>query len=216
MPFTHLHVHSTYSDGLANPFDLMRQAQALGCSSLALTDHNSRDGHGAFLAAAQCYPVHPLLGAELRVHATLGHGHMVVLSTNSDEYSRLRFLIRRKKQIRLGDLRACGIVTSGCLGGVTARLLRRVFSLFSCFRLQRPPLAGWSAVCTRVALTYAAAVVIGLAAQQAGRPDLIRSPKRVLAHTWEGLLDEGVSVNGACCPDHVTGRSLSTVVATCE
>jgi hypothetical protein len=37
-----------------------------------------------------------------------------------------------------------------------------------------------------VALTYAASVVVGLAAQQAGRPDLIRSPKRVLAHLWEG------------------------------
>ena len=38
-------------------------------------------------------------------------------------------------------------------------------------------------------LTYAATIVVGLAAQQAGRPDLIRSPKRVLAHTWEGLLE---------------------------
>ena len=38
----------------------------------------------------------------------------------------------------------------------------------------------------RVALAYTAAIVVGLAAQQAGRPDLIRSPKRVLAHLWEG------------------------------
>jgi len=30
-------------------------------------------------------------------------------------------------------------------------------------------------------------IIVALAAQQAGRPDLIRSPKRVLAHTWEGL-----------------------------
>jgi hypothetical protein len=37
-------------------------------------------------------------------------------------------------------------------------------------------------------LTYAGTIVVGLAAHQAGRPDLIRSPKRVLAHTWEGLL----------------------------
>jgi len=65
----------------------------------------------------------------------------------------------------------------------------RVFSLFGRFRLQRPPLAGWSAITARVMLTYAATLVVGLAAQQAGRPDLIRSPKRVLAHTWEGLLD---------------------------
>jgi hypothetical protein len=63
-----------------------------------------------------------------------------------------------------------------------------LFSLFSLFRLQRPPLAGWSAIASRVALTYAATVVVGLAAHQAGRPDLIRSPKRVLAHLWEGLL----------------------------
>jgi len=70
------------------------------------------------------------------------------------------------------------------LGKRTAieRFFGRVF-LF--FRLQRPPLSGWSAVTTRVTLTYAASVIVGLAAQQAGRSDLIRSPKRVLAHTWE-------------------------------
>src|SRR5258706_3969767 len=66
------------------------------------------------------------------------------------------------------------------------RFFGRVFSLFSPFRLQRPPLAGWSAVATQVALTYAATVVVGLAAHRAGRPDLVRSPKRVLAHSWEG------------------------------
>jgi transposase len=66
------------------------------------------------------------------------------------------------------------------------RFFGRVFSLFSYFRLQRPPLGGWSAVATHVALTYAATVVVGLAAHQAGRPDLIRSPKQVPAHTWEG------------------------------
>jgi hypothetical protein len=69
------------------------------------------------------------------------------------------------------------------------RFFGRVFSLFGLFLLQRPPLAGWSAVTARVALTYATTVVVGLAAQQAGRLDLIRSPKRVLAHTWHGLLE---------------------------
>ena len=64
------------------------------------------------------------------------------------------------------------------------RFFGRVF-LF--FHLQRPPLCGWSAITTRVALTYTASIVVGLAAHQAGRPDLIRSPKRVLAHTWEGF-----------------------------
>jgi len=64
------------------------------------------------------------------------------------------------------------------------RFFGRVF-LF--FHLQRPPLAGWSTLVRQVALTYTAAIIVALAAQQAGRPDLIRSPKRVLAHTWEGF-----------------------------
>lgn len=62
------------------------------------------------------------------------------------------------------------------------RFFGRVF-LF--FHLQRPPLVGWSEVASQVALTYTASVIVGLAAQQASRPDLIRSPKRVLAHLWE-------------------------------
>ena len=56
------------------------------------------------------------------------------------------------------------------------------------FRLQRPPLVGWTALTQRVALTYTASIIVGLAAHHAGRPDLVRSPKRVLAHDWEGLL----------------------------
>jgi transposase len=64
------------------------------------------------------------------------------------------------------------------------RLFGRVLVFF---RVQRPPVFGWSAVETRVALTYAAVWVIALAAWQAGRPELIRSPCLVLAHVWEGM-----------------------------
>ncbi len=63
------------------------------------------------------------------------------------------------------------------------RFFGRVF-LF--FRLQRPPLTGWSSVVSQVALTYTATLIVALAAWDAQRPDLIRSPKRVLAHLWEG------------------------------
>jgi hypothetical protein len=51
----------------------------------------------------------------------------------------------------------------------------------------RPLVFGWSAVETHVALTYAAVWGIALAAWQAGRPELIRSPRLVLAHVWERL-----------------------------
>src|SRR5579885_2361931 len=69
------------------------------------------------------------------------------------------------------------------------RAIERFFGrLFRVFPLQRPPLAGWTALTQAVALTFTATIIVALAAQQAGRPDLIRSPSRVLAHTWEGLL----------------------------
>ena len=57
--------------------------------------------------------------------------------------------------------------------------------VFLFFHLQRPPLSGWSEVASQVALTYTASLIVAMAAQQADRPDLIRSPKRVLAHLWE-------------------------------
>ena len=72
----------------------------------------------------------------------------------------------------------------GKRGGIE-RFFGRVFRFFG---LQRPPVIGWTAVVQRVALTYAATIVVALAAQQAGRPDLIRAPKRVLAYLWEGEL----------------------------
>ena len=67
------------------------------------------------------------------------------------------------------------------LGKRTA--IERFFGrLFRVFLRQRPPLAGWSAVTCAVALAFAATIIVALAAHQAGRPDLIRSPKRVRAH----------------------------------
>ena len=66
--------------------------------------------------------------------------------------------------------------------GAIERFFARVFRVFG---LQRPPVSGWTAVVQRVALTYTATLIVALAAHHQGRPDLIRSPKRVLAHLWE-------------------------------
>ena len=70
----------------------------------------------------------------------------------------------------------------GKRGGIE-RFFGRTFRFFG---LQRPPVVGWTAVVQRVALTYTAAIVVALVAHHADRPDLIRAPKRVLAHLWEG------------------------------
>jgi hypothetical protein len=46
----------------------------------------------------------------------------------------------------------------------------------------------WFLFVSQVTLTYAASVIAGLTAQYVGRPDLIRSPKRVVAHLWRRIL----------------------------
>ena len=77
--------------------------------------------------------------------------------------------------------------TADALGKRSA--IERFFGrLFRVFPLQRPPWPGWTAVTRAVALTFTATLIVALAAHHAGRPDLIRSPHRVLAHLWEGIL----------------------------
>jgi hypothetical protein len=71
------------------------------------------------------------------------------------------------------------------------RSIERFFGRVMVFiRMQRPPVFGWSAVEKRVALTYTAVWVIVLAAWQAGRPGLIRSPRLVLV-LQRHLADQG-------------------------
>lgn len=68
--------------------------------------------------------------------------------------------------------------------GSIERFFGRIFLFFP---LQRPRVVGWTALTQQVALTYTAAIVVALIAHHTGRDDLIRSPARVLAHSWEGL-----------------------------
>src|SRR5438128_7072267 len=65
------------------------------------------------------------------------------------------------------------------------RFFGRVF-LF--FHLQRPPMCGWSAIAQQVALTYTASIIVGLAAQHAGRSNLIRSRHSRLSSLLGGFM----------------------------
>ena len=51
-----LHSHSYFSDGALSPEQVVRLAAAAGVEMLALTDHDTLDGVGAFLAAAAAVP----------------------------------------------------------------------------------------------------------------------------------------------------------------
>lgn len=69
MTFTHLHVHSHYSllTALPKVDDLLRRAQELGMTSLALTDTSALYGAIEFYTHAKDYGIKPIIGAEVFV-----------------------------------------------------------------------------------------------------------------------------------------------------
>ena len=51
-----LHIHSTASDGRLSPVDIVHKAAGLGLTIIALADHDTVDGIGPALVAAQAFP----------------------------------------------------------------------------------------------------------------------------------------------------------------
>jgi 3',5'-nucleoside bisphosphate phosphatase len=72
-----LHTHSTFSDGSLTPEALVEQADAMGLSALALTDHDCTDGHTRFLAACSGRGVRGIPGVEISAEVPKGTLHML-------------------------------------------------------------------------------------------------------------------------------------------
>jgi predicted metal-dependent phosphoesterase TrpH len=60
-----LHLHSTFSDGLLSPEELVRMLKAEKVSVAALTDHDTVDGTDAFLAQCRRASIRGIAGVEL-------------------------------------------------------------------------------------------------------------------------------------------------------
>ncbi|WP_281744243.1 PHP domain-containing protein [Thermanaerovibrio acidaminovorans] len=60
-----LHLHSTFSDGTLTPHELVRLGRRSGLSVMALTDHDTMDGNGEFLAACTSQGVKGIPGVEV-------------------------------------------------------------------------------------------------------------------------------------------------------
>ncbi len=59
-----LHTHTFYSDGSLSPEELVAEAERVGLSAVALTDHNTVKGLPRFLAAGEGSPVETVPGIE--------------------------------------------------------------------------------------------------------------------------------------------------------
>jgi len=73
-----LHLHSTSSDGVCSPTELVRKAKAAGIQTIALTDHDNVDGVAGALAAGRQYGLEVIPGVELSIaHAKFSGIHML-------------------------------------------------------------------------------------------------------------------------------------------
>ena len=106
MAFTHLHVHTEYSllDGSGKIKEMVAQAKALGCDSLAITDHGAMYGVIDFYRAAKEAGIKPIIGCEIyvtngsRFDREISQGddryyHLVLLAENNQGYSNLMKIV---------------------------------------------------------------------------------------------------------------------------
>jgi predicted metal-dependent phosphoesterase TrpH len=62
-----LHLHSTYSDGVLSPTELVTEASGLGLRAIALADHDNVDGIDEAMEAGCERGVEIITGVELSV-----------------------------------------------------------------------------------------------------------------------------------------------------
>lgn len=116
-PRIDLHTHSTASDGLYSPAELMRRARAAGLSAIALTDHDTTDGIAPARAAAQPLRIQLIPGIEINTYLPQGSDEAHVLGYFMDwEQPRFQASLRtlREARVRRGErmverLRALGL-----------------------------------------------------------------------------------------------------------
>ena len=90
-----LHSHSTHSDGIYSPEELVRLAKDEGYSALSITDHDTYSAHIEAAEAARKYGIEYLPGIEFSTYAQSGENvHITAFGIDKDypqmaEYLRL-------------------------------------------------------------------------------------------------------------------------------
>jgi predicted metal-dependent phosphoesterase TrpH len=72
-----LHTHSTASDGICSPTELLHKANEVGLQILALTDHDTTDGLEEAMQAAQTLHIDLIPGIEINADAGGGEVHVL-------------------------------------------------------------------------------------------------------------------------------------------
>ena len=147
VPYAELHAHSAYSflDGASSPRELVAEAQRLGLSALAVTDHDGLYGAVQLAQAARGTGLATVFGAELSLAADHAErsglpdppgAHLLLLARGADGYrslsraigtARLRGGGKGRAVYELEELAAAAAgrwtVLTGCRKGLVPRAL---------------------------------------------------------------------------------------------
>ncbi|MGV8909225.1 MAG: error-prone DNA polymerase [Propionicimonas sp.] len=146
VPYAELHTHSSFSflDGASGPAELAEEAERLGLTALALTDHDGLYGIVRFAEAAESMRLLTVFGAELSLELPAPQSgqpdpvgsHLLALAAGEEGYHRLAAAIthgqlaggqKGRPNYDLDDLaeRAGGhwVVFSGCRKGAVRQAL---------------------------------------------------------------------------------------------
>jgi len=99
-----LHAHTTISDGTYSPRDLVREAKKRGLTAVAITDHDSIDGHAEAIEEAEKLGMTLVKGIEFSV--SYGKGRLIHLLGLGIEPENEGFIARytRYRQVRASKL----------------------------------------------------------------------------------------------------------------
>ena len=128
-----LHCHSTHSDGLLSPADVVRRAASRGVDVLALTDHDEVCGLAEARAAAEELAIRLIDGAELSVSWCDITLHIVALGIDPECATLLAGLAkiregRVQRAKRIGDALAAAGIENACDGSMAYVTNERLIS----------------------------------------------------------------------------------------
>lgn len=115
MRFVDLHLHSTASDGVCSPTEVVRRLAGIGLQGLSLTDHDTVDGVEEAASEARRLGLDFLVGAELSANAPGQSIHILAYGFDPTDrglrgfFSGFRTDRMRRTEAMVGRLQALGV-----------------------------------------------------------------------------------------------------------
>jgi predicted metal-dependent phosphoesterase TrpH len=113
-----LHIHTTASDGLLTPVEVVRTAIEKGLSAIAITDHDTTEGVEEALTAAEGTGLEVIPGVELSAEHGSGETHILgyFVDRRDTALQEMLAVLRRARRERawkmIGKLAALGVTVS--------------------------------------------------------------------------------------------------------